>query len=258
MGSSLNTAGGSDYRSYLKVRSVPSLAPATRLCDWELGRPIVTLSGLERRAFRFLVQAQRYLGPKDKVIYAREQVPLDSEETLDIAHKMQVVHPRNPRTKRPIVMTTDLVVTYQKLFGTCDVAYCVKPAAKLAETRIAEKIEIERRYWEAHGVRFVIITEKDIPQNVVDNIEKFYAWREPSFTGMDEATLARVEEALRLDMLDSPMKPIAEVAADVDARLGFPPGSCMRAVRYFLASSRWRVDLTVPIDPQEPLRLLEV
>jgi len=49
-------------------------------------------------------------------------------------------------------MTTDFVLTIKKDLATIYRARTVKYAADLIKARTLEKLEIERRYWQARGV----------------------------------------------------------------------------------------------------------
>lgn len=84
-----------------------------------------------------------------------------------IAEKLGVKHPEDPKTGTPIVMTTDFLITYKDK----EYARTVKPAAELENDRMIAKFEIERIYWETHHIDWGIITERDLPNILIRNIE---------------------------------------------------------------------------------------
>ena len=74
-------------------------------------------------------------------------------------------------------MTTDFYVISKNIKSvTSQLALQAKYSNHLDDTRTIEKLELERRYWEQKDVDFKIITEKDIPRAVTDNIK----WLSPS------------------------------------------------------------------------------
>ena len=52
-------------------------------------------------------------------------------------------------------------------------------------------------------------------------------------------------------------RPLAEIAAECDDRLGLAAGSALSVTRYLIGICVWPVDLTVEIDPQRPLGLIQ-
>jgi hypothetical protein len=96
---------GINYQQWLRVQDVPSKGRIHRIKGCKTGRVHHLLSDLEAKvfyAFDFSLS----------VIDIREQFPLlPLEDTLAIAEECGVPHPTDPRTKHPVVMTTDLLVT---------------------------------------------------------------------------------------------------------------------------------------------------
>ena len=64
-------------------------------------------------------------------------------------------------------MTTDFLITVDGGY----VARTVKPKTELQKLRVREKLEIERRYWLKRNVEWRIITEDEIPNTKIRNIE---------------------------------------------------------------------------------------
>ena len=103
-----------------------------------------------RRVHHFLSQLELnyfyLLEWSEKVVDIREQYPLlPIEETVAIAQQCQIRHPVDPKTKNPIVMTTDFLIS-QMIAFTKEQARTVKTAADLQSERTIEKLEIERQY----------------------------------------------------------------------------------------------------------------
>jgi TnsA endonuclease N terminal len=130
---------GKDYVPYLRIQDVPSTGLATRVRGWKTGRVHHLLSKLEKMFF-FTLEWSRF------VVDIREQYPLDIGRTLAIAKDLGVRHPCLPGTNKPIVMTTDFVITSRRGLQIIDRARSVKPSSQLSSIRTLEKLEIERIY----------------------------------------------------------------------------------------------------------------
>ena len=82
---------------------------------------------------------------RSDVVDIREQFPLfPLSLTRKIALTLDVEHPMVVGVKppSPFVMTTDLLVTFEKNGIRKYVAFCVKPEKKLSDPHILEKIEM--------------------------------------------------------------------------------------------------------------------
>lgn len=86
------------------MRDVPSRGLSSRVKGWKTGRVHHFLSQLELSYFYTLEWSV-------SVIDIREQYPLiPPKSTLDIADRLNIKPPTDPKTKLPIVMTTDFLV----------------------------------------------------------------------------------------------------------------------------------------------------
>ena len=84
-------------------------------------------------------------------------------------------------------MTTDFYVISKDIKSiTSQLALQAKYSKDLDDARIIEKLELERRYWEQKDVGFKIITEKDIPRTVTDNIKWLYPSKNTYLITIDE------------------------------------------------------------------------
>lgn len=157
---------GIDYKPAIWITDFPSQGFSVQGLGWKTRREHHLFSMSEFRYFYALEWSPI-------IIDIREQFPLELEETLDIAKQCGYKHPVNPNTGKPNVMTTDFVVTIPGTtgIGIIDQARTVKPSGELQNQRVLEKFEIERRYWESRKINWGIVTEQDIPEVLVKNIE---------------------------------------------------------------------------------------
>jgi hypothetical protein len=62
----------------------------------------------------------------------------------------------------------------------------VKPSSELGKLRVREKLEIERRYWTAHGIQWKIVTENEINRIKANNIEWLSQAKDLTVYGLSE------------------------------------------------------------------------
>lgn len=140
---------GRDYRPWLEVGSVPSHGRSSRPKGWRSQRPHQLLSSIETDYFYCLEWS-------DLVSDVQEQFPLlPLEETLEIAEACGVKHPTDPKTKLPVVMTTDFVITTAEGLASVRKARAVKQAKDLSDGRVMQKLDLERIYWKRRKVDWV-------------------------------------------------------------------------------------------------------
>ncbi|EFI70147.1 Tn7-like transposition protein A [Lysinibacillus fusiformis ZC1] len=160
----------SEYTPWLNVQDFSSKGNVTRLNGWKTKRQHEFFSNLERSYF-FL------LDWSDDVLDIREQFPIDRELTFKIAEEKSIPHSIDNKNNTIIPMTTDFFITLIQNKRRVYLARTVKPSKDLEDPRIIEKFEIEREYWEKKGINWGIITEKELPEGLVKNIQwvhKFY------------------------------------------------------------------------------------
>ncbi|MEM1309827.1 MAG: TnsA endonuclease N-terminal domain-containing protein [Cyanobacteria bacterium P01_H01_bin.153] len=241
---------GSDYMPWLHIQDVPSQGLASRINGWKTGRVHHFLSELEVRYFYALEWANR-------VSDIREQFPLlPLEETLSIADVCGFRHPIDPKTQEPIVMTSDFNITLRQGVGFVEQIRTIKPAADLRSTRILEKLEIERQYWQRRGLDWRIVTEREIPTILTDNVK----WLHP-YRSIEELEPLSAHDVQRITSFLTPLvipgeHSLTRLTATCDDLLGLTPGSSLSVVRYLLANRRWEVEMSSPLQPKSPLVLV--
>ena len=241
---------GADYKPWLLIQDVPSQGLATRIKGWKTKRVHHFLSNLELSYF--------YVLEWSPIVFdIREQYPLlPLEETLTIAEQCGIRHPTDPKTKEPVVMTTDFLITVPRTIEVIEQARTVKTAKDLQSERTLEKLEIERRYWQGRNINWGIVSEQEIPEALAKNVE----WLHPFFqvenlSSLANRELARITTVLTLE-ISKDDTPLADIAADCDDRLGLEPGTSLSVSRYLIANRQWSVDMNRLIEPSKPLVLL--
>jgi hypothetical protein len=207
------------------------------------------MSKLEWRFFYSLEWPRR-------VVDIREQFPLDLEETLAVANELGIRHPRDPKTKETVVMTTDFVVNERNGIQEDVRAYTVKYAKQLASRRVMEKFEIERVYWVRRNVVWRIVTERDIPLELVSNVEWIHSHRAlSSLAPLSQSTVDDVEAYLapRWFFEAAPLRTLAD---ECDQFLSLPSGTSLSIVRHLIANRRVEADMNKSIQPETIVPLI--
>lgn len=84
----------------------------------------------------------------DFVVDIKEQFPFFSlEETIVIADELGIEHSTDPKNGEWNVMTTDFLLTLDKVQGLFEVVRTIKMKDELLKERVLEKFEIEKEYW---------------------------------------------------------------------------------------------------------------
>ncbi len=241
---------GASYLPWLRVQDVPSKGLSTRIEGWKTARIHHFLSMLELIYYYVLEWSSI-------VTDICEQYPLlPLEETISIAQHCGIPHPVHPKSKKPVVFTTDFLLTVTLDGKTVTHARTIKYAAALDAPKTLKKLEIERRYWEARGIDWGIVTEHDIPAELSQNVNNLHeSWYLATY--MSPSDLTRIIPVLT-NLAQQNQQPLRKVATTCDQQLGLEEGTSLKVAYYLIASRQWIIDMFQPLDPSEPLDLLNV
>jgi len=244
---------GANYKPWLVVQSFSSRGRVHRLRGWKHNRVHHLFSDGERNSYLYYVRPKR-------VGDIREQYPLlPIEETVEIAKAIGVRHPTDPRTKHPIVMTTDFLLTVDETTRSVFHPRTFKYLKDLRHARTLEKLEIERRYWLASPRNFQlkIITEEYISEAYVKNMLWFYScYRLAELHPLMERDINQIALMLTSLVFEG-VSPLRTVAQNCDRILKLNQGTSLIVVRHLLAISHWEVDLNSRISTSNPVILLQ-
>jgi hypothetical protein len=229
---------GQNYKPWLTIQDVPSIGVETRGKGWKTNRIHQFLSKLERDYYYVLEW-------NNSVTDIREQYPLTREDTLCLAEDKGIKHPTDPKTQIPIVMTTDFLITVSNSEGIKHVARTIKPSKELENERTIEKFEIERAFWEERGIDWGIITEKEIPKDMVENVE----WLHLSYYVIEDlpaSTLNTYAQQLKSYMKKSNTT-IIEMVTEFDQTFQLENGMGLEILKHLIARKEVPVDITKKI-----------
>lgn len=162
------SGAGAAYVPWLRVQDVPSRGRSHKIHGVKVDRLHHLFSDLER-AYLLLWEFS------ESVVDIREQYPLLPREGAQaIATSIGVRYPRYPKTTMPYVMTTDFLLTVKCPDGNFNtVARTVKYSTDLignSAVRTFEKLEIEKKFWNAQGIHWTVVTEEGFTADLIKNL----------------------------------------------------------------------------------------
>jgi len=156
---------GSMYKPWLRIQDVKSKGTRSLIYGRKTQREHHMMSSIESEHFYLAEFA-------NSVIDIREQFPLlPLNYTQKIAKILGVEHPKHPKTKEPIIMTTDQLLTIDSPQGIKYHAISVKPEDDSGGLRVLEKIDIERVCWKLLGVKFSYFTGNELTRVQSRNLD---------------------------------------------------------------------------------------
>jgi hypothetical protein len=242
---------GSAYIPWLRVQSFSSLGDSNRTKGWKTGRRHEFMSDLENYYFYLLEWSPI-------VIDIREQYPLlPLISTKEVADHLGVKPPTIPNTSEMSVMTTDFLITVVQDGEQRELARSIKYAKELEKPRVVEKLEIERLWWEARGVEWGIVTERDIPMDFVKNVQEFHTFRDlEGYPQLQRDTTELVRYLT--DKLQKSSSPLSQITNACDAEIGLETGSFLALAKHLISTRRWVIDMEKEFMPTRQLELLAV
>jgi hypothetical protein len=149
----------------LKVTTFSSKGRVTRIYGYRTKRIHHLQSDNQLRTFLMLEW-------DDRVKDIKENIELkDIEATIEEVDNLKLDKFSNKETGELFQLHTNFLLTVNRGKGEELIAISVKSLSELERKTVIEKMEIERRYWKAKGIKFFVITEKEIDKQFVDNIK---------------------------------------------------------------------------------------
>lgn len=122
-------------------------------------------------------------------------------------------------------------------------ARTVKPSSDLEKKSVAEKFELERRYYADQNIDWGIVTEKEIPKVLAVNIEWIH-----SFYSLEATTEMEVEELRSLasilkSRLQKSSATINKVTTSLDREMNIEAGTSLMLFKHLLATKQILMDM---------------
>lgn len=240
------------YEPWPRIRRFANQGTLVRLASRTVGRTLLLASKKEAATLYSLEWLQRLQDIK-------EQYPLlPLEDTQAIAEAFGITHPRNNSPRFDVVMTTDLLVTFQADEPLNQLAISVKPASKLRDTRVLELFAIEHEFHRLRGTPWMIVTDRELPSAWAKNLETLagarYLDEDSPFQDADARHQALTDLASRLPAGSA----LADTCAALDRAHGLDAGTSLKLAYWAIANRVWVVDLSRPLDARKPLKILRL
>jgi hypothetical protein len=237
---------GSDYKPWLRVQDVKSNGIKSQVWGRKTERVHHLLSSIESQFF--------YLAEfSDSVIDIREQFPLlPLNVSQKIAANLGVEHPTVPYTGEPNIMTTDFLLTCRKDGRIFYKAISVKPEDGI-DQRVAEKLDIERIWWELLGVDFFFFTGNDLTRTQSGNIQ----WATSPFrSGKQAYTASQIQIALA--MIEPRKYLLSDICASLVPLIQGRSEDGLNMVRYLIANKFIDIDLSYSVEANGGFEVLSI
>jgi hypothetical protein len=172
---------------------------------------------------------------------------LSNEETVRIAESLNIKHRANKESGVPYVLTSDFFIV-TKIDGRYEnIVRTVIESKELERKEKIERFEIERMYWESRDINWGIVTEKDLPMDMVNNL----IWLEESwelnniidFTDSDIATLVDILK----ENIQIKVSTIYSLTASLDKQYRVETGTFLHLFKHLVFKKELGIDIMNPI-----------
>ncbi|SDU19744.1 TnsA endonuclease N-terminal domain-containing protein [Pseudomonas orientalis] len=243
------------YEPWIKIWDMQSRGVSHLVPGVKFHRSHHLLSNAERDYHLILEQ-------DPSIIDVREQFPLLTQaETQAIASSLNFRHPVYPGTQIPVVMTTDFLITFidsegEERLAARSVKYRkeFEEAGIRERNRMAEKLEIEAKYWAMRKVEWKLVFHENLSKIKIKNLTilRSYAHIHPSLpTDKNVNSLLEYIAECATDQL--PLKALLEKAS---RSIFIEYMNVKRLFHLLLWTGRLKTDLTNSlISLSEPLRV---
>ncbi|REL31284.1 TnsA endonuclease C-terminal domain-containing protein [Thalassotalea euphylliae] len=224
---------GQDYKPFIYTHEVSSDGRVHRIFGQKSQRINHLLSDLELAVFLMLDWHQ-------DVVDVREQFPMLLHDTIRIAEESGLPHQKYKGVYQ--VLTSDFVVDSQNL-DMPRLALQVKYAEDLGDKKTIQRLELERRYWHYKRVPWYLITQKEIPKTVLNNIQWLYPAKKREIFNQD----LQHYYAIFIDEFNrAPLQNLITTTQKLDIAYQLEKGEALYWLRSLLALRFFVFDLQIP------------
>ncbi|MEH2407397.1 TnsA endonuclease C-terminal domain-containing protein [Nostoc sp.] len=228
---------GKDYQPWIKIQDFPSKGRVSRPPGWKTNREHHLFSDNEKRLFYVFEWS-------DAIVDIREQFPLlDLDLSMSIAEEMAINHPKDPQSNTPYPLTTDFMLSVRQGEKIVQKARTFKLTKDLGSKSVAEKFELEKRYYAAKGIDWGIITEKEVPKLLAENIEwvhTAYKLEENADINLEE--LRNIANILKSKLQEADSS-INRITTGLDKDMNIEHGTCLYLFRHLIARKEIIMDM---------------
>ncbi|MGF1987478.1 MAG: TnsA endonuclease C-terminal domain-containing protein [Nostoc sp. ZfuVER08] len=220
---------GKNYKPWIKIQDFPSKGRVSRPPGWKTNREHHLFSDNEKRLFYVFEWS-------DAIIDIREQFPLiELDLAMSIADEMGINYPKDPQSNTPYVLTTDFMLSVKQGKKIVQKARTIKLIKDLGSQSVAEKFELEKRYFAAKGIDWGVITEKEVPKQLAENVEwvhTAYKLEENADINLEE--LRNIANILKFRLQESDAS-INRITTALDKEMNIEVGTSLYLFRHLIA-----------------------
>lgn len=231
---------GKDYKPFWTINDFPTKGRASRLLGWKTNRIHNFFSDIEKNLFLLLDWDE-----ENNISDIREHYPLlNLEAVIDNTEDLRLDKFTDKDTDVPYVITTTFLITQKDTCGKeKHRAISVKGSTELSKGITIERLEVERRFWEASKIPWSIVTDKEIPKTKCKNIE----WLHSSLRDSDEFGLTYEERAVGKDLLKKALSQnndeIRKILRSLELSTNIKEGIALYLFKFLIASKEVKVDM---------------
>lgn len=219
----------------------------SQIAGLKINRIHHTLSSIETEFF--------YLAEySDSVIDIREQFPLlPINLSIKIAKTLDIEHPAHPKTKTPIIITTDFLITRMIDGKIIYEAVSVKPEKESDDIRVLEKIELERVWWNLLGIKFSYFVGNELTLIQSHNIN----WATHPLRS-DKELFTEYEFNLALSFIAKGKHAIRDICDLFVNNMKMKHENAFNMLRCLIGTKRITVDLSYPLEQADFIDILSI
>lgn len=226
---------GKKYIPWIKVKEFSGKGNNKRVLGLKSGRIHHFLSNFEASLF--------YIFDLDNNIEEiREQFPLlDVEIAKELAEEAGIRYPSD-KNGEPHILTSDYFLTYT---DGREVAITIKYLKDITKRQL-ELFEVERRYWNAKGVQWKIVTELEMPgKELLLNYQDIHsALRGFIEDNRSEEQFQEIISTIFENYEYSNEKSLIQFTNTIDSELNIQKGSTLRLIKVLIARGLITTNLT--------------
>lgn len=228
---------GKDYQPWIKIQDFPSKGRVSRPPGWKTNREHHLFSDNEKRLFYVFEWS-------DMIVDIREQFPLlELDLVMSIADDMGINYPKDSQSNTPYVLTTDFMLSVKQGEKIVQKARTFKLIKDLLPKSVAEKFELEKRYYAAKGIDWAIVTEKEIPKQLAENVEWIHtAYKLEESSDINVEELRNIAAILKSKLQESDVS-INWITTALDKDMNIESGTSLYLFRHLIARKKIILDM---------------
>jgi hypothetical protein len=236
-----------NYKPWNRVQEMVTRGRVSRILGGTTGRQHEIKNKLHLALFLIL----DFSHPVD----IREEFPLPLKATMKIAERLGIKHLTN-RGGELIPYVSPFVVTRSDENNKeCFDVFAVLYEKHLKKSHVIEYLEIQRVFWSSKRGRLWIVTENELPTQLMRNLAELQPWlQHKEFPHLPRTRFDEV--VLYMDKVVAEENvALVEITKRCDRHFGLESGTSLAAAQYLIAKRYWKVNLQVPFLPEETLTL---